>query len=66
MTQKLLATCLAAATIAGGAAGGTAVVVIITPIVSPAVRPVVFAAPLPLDPAADAPTADQLNASSTA
>ena len=62
MTQKLLATCLAAAAIAGGAAGGTAVVEVITPMVSPAVRPVVLAAPLPLDPAADAPTADQLNA----
>ena len=62
MTQKLLATCLAAAAIAGGGAGGTALVEAITPIVSPAIRPVVFAAPLPLDPAADVPMADQLNA----
>ena len=58
MTQKLLATCLAAAAIAGGAAAATAVLPAATPL--PAIAPVVFGAPLPLDPAADLPTADQL------
>jgi len=62
VTQKLLATCLAAAALAGGAAGGLAAVDVNTPIVSSTFRPVVFAAPLPLDPAADVPTVDQLNA----
>ncbi len=63
MTAKLLATCTAAAAIAGGA---VAALVSITPIASapvasPAFAPVVFGAPLPLDPAADVPSADQLN-----
>jgi len=31
------------------------------PVAAPAITPVVFGAPLPLDPAADVPTADQLN-----
>lgn len=56
MTQKLLATCVAAAAIAGAAAVTTAAM----PATGPAVALVVFGAPLPLDPAADLPTADQL------
>ncbi len=60
MTQKLLATCVAAAVILGGAAGGLAAADAISPIASPAVQPVVFGIPLPQDPAADLPTADQL------
>lgn len=62
MTQKLLAACLAAAVITGGAAGGAAVVDVVTPVASPAIQPVVLGIPLPLDPAADVPTVDQLNA----
>lgn len=63
MTHKLLAASLAAAAIAGGAAGGAAIVVdVITPAASPAVQPVVLGTPLPLDPTADVPTVDQLNA----
>ena len=64
MTQKLLATCVAAAAIAGGAAAGITAAVSITPSASPAITPVVFGAPLPLDPAtdpvADVPTAEQI------
>ncbi len=60
MTVKLLATCLAATAIAGGAAVGATAVVSITPAAPPAVQPVVFGVPLPLDPAADVPTPDQL------
>lgn len=56
MTQKFLATAVAAAAIAGGAAGATAVL----SAGGPAVVPMVFGVPLPLDPAADLPTADQL------
>ena len=56
MTQKLLATCVAATAIAGAAAVTTAAM----PATGPAVALVVFGAPLPLDPAADLPTADQL------
>jgi len=62
VTQKLLAACLAAAAIAGGAAGGAAIVDGITPVASPAVQPVVLGTPLPLDPTADVPSVDQLNA----
>jgi hypothetical protein len=62
VTQKLLAACLAAAVITGGAAGGAAVVDVVTPVASPAIQPVVLGIPLPLDPAADVPTVDQLNA----
>ena len=58
MTRKLLVTCVAAAAILGGAAGGVAAVDAISPIASPAVRPAVLG--IPLDPAADLPTADQL------
>ncbi|MEI6638027.1 MAG: hypothetical protein WCO99_15790, partial [Planctomycetota bacterium] len=53
MTQKLLATCVAAAAIAGAAAAGITAAVSIKPSASPAVKPVVFGAPLPLDPATD-------------
>ena len=64
MTQKLLATCVAAAAIAGAAAAGITAAVSIKPSASPAVKPVVFGAPLPLDPAtdpvADVPTAEQI------
>ena len=58
MTQKLLATCMAAGAIIAGAAGGLAAIDTISPIASPTVQPVVFG--VPLDPAADLPTADQL------
>jgi len=57
VTQKLLATAVAAAAITAGAAAGA---VSITPIASPSIAPMVFGVPLPLDPAADLPTADQL------
>lgn len=60
MTHKILATCVAAAAIAGGAAAGITTAVTITANASPAIRPVVFGTPLPLDPAADVPTADQI------
>ena len=60
MTQKFLATCVAAAAIAGGAAAGITAAVTITASASPAVQPMVFGAPLPLDPAADVPTADDI------
>lgn len=60
MTHKLLATCVAAAAIAGGAGAATTALQTIMPSNSPAVQPVVFGAPLPLDPAADMPTADQI------
>lgn len=60
MTQKFLVTCMAAAAIAAGAAGAITAGVSITASTSPAVSPAVFGAPLPLDPAADIPTADQI------
>jgi hypothetical protein len=60
VTHKLLATCVAAAAIAGGAGAATTALQTIMPSNSPAVQPVVFGAPLPLDPAADMPTADQI------
>ena len=56
MTQKALATCVAAASIIAGAAGGLTVLAT----TAPAVQPVVFGAPLPQDPAEALPTADQL------
>jgi hypothetical protein len=59
VTQKLLATCIAAAAIIGGAASGVSALATTVP-VSPAVQPVVFGTPLPQDPAVDLPTADQL------
>ena len=61
MTQKLLATCMAVAAIAGGAAAGVTAAASMPLAAAPAVQPVVFGAPLPLDPAAGMPTADQLN-----
>jgi len=60
VTRKLLATCMVVAAIMGGAAGGAAANDAISPITDPAVQLVVFGNPLPLDPAADLPTADQL------
>jgi len=60
VTQKLLATCVAAAAIAGGAAAGITAGESITASDSAAVRLVVFGAPLPLDPAVDVPTSDQI------
>ncbi len=60
MTHKLLASCLAAAAITGSAAATTTAVETIMASNSPAVQPVVFGVPLPLDPAADVPTADQV------
>jgi len=61
VTLKLLATGVAAAAIVGGAAAGVTSIAFSTPVASPAVQPVVFGAPLPLAPAADVPTADQLD-----
>jgi hypothetical protein len=55
-----LASCLALAAIAGGAAAATTVVQTITPSGSQVFQPVVFGVPLPLDPAADLPTAEQI------
>lgn len=60
MTHKFLATCMAAVAIAGGGAAGITAGIEITASASPAVQQVVFGTPLPLDPAADVPTADQL------
>lgn len=63
MTGRILATCVAAAAVAGGAvAAVTSVVTItpITPVTAAEFTPVVFGAPLPLDPPADVPTAEQL------
>jgi len=60
VTRKLLATCMAAAAILGGAVGGVATMEAISLIESPAVQPAVFGSPLPQDPAADLPTAEQL------
>lgn len=60
MTHKFLASCVAAAAIAGGAAAATTAVPTIMPSNNPSVQPVVFGLPLPLDPAADVPTADQI------
>jgi len=65
VTAKFFATCMAAAAITGAAAAGVTAVASITPVASPAVAspavaPMVFGTPLPLDPAADLPSADQL------
>ena len=56
MTQTTLATCVAAASIIAGAAGGLTALAT----TAPAVQPGVFGAPLPQDPAAAQPTAEQL------
>lgn len=61
MTFKLLATGVAATAIVGAAAAGVTSVAFSAPTAPPAVQPVVFGAPLPLDPAADIPTAEQLD-----
>jgi hypothetical protein len=55
VTLKFLATGVAAAAVLAGGA------VSITPSASPAVELAVFGVPMPLDPAVDVPTADQLN-----
>lgn len=60
MTHKFLVCCVAAAAVAGGAAAATTAAQTIMPSNSPAVQQVVFGAPLPLDQAADLPTADQI------
>jgi len=63
MTRKLLTTGVAVAALAGLAAGITEAAQSPrpgAPVVSAAVAPAVFGTPLPLDPAAPIPTADQL------
>lgn len=60
-TARLLAACTASAVIIGGAAVTTASVVALTPTAAPAVAPMGLGAPMPLDPAAAIPTADQLS-----
>jgi hypothetical protein len=57
---KYLTTGIAAAALVGGAAAGVTSVAPV-PATTSAVAPVVFGVPLPLDPAADVPTTDQLN-----
>ena len=59
MTVKTLATGMAALAAIGAAAAGVTCIASVTA-VSPRVQPVVFGAPLPLDPAVDLPTPDQL------
>ena len=58
MTLKFLVAGAAAAAVVGGAAAGLSALP--APAGAPQVTPVVFGAPLPLDPAADVPSADQL------
>ena len=60
MTHKLLVSCVTAAAIAGASAAATTAVQTLMPSNSAAVQPAVFGVPLPLDPAADVPTADQI------
>ena len=60
VVTKLLASCLAAAAIAGAAAATATAVQTVMTSTSPAVQQVVFGLPLPLDPAADVPTAEQV------
>ena len=66
MTQKVLATCVAAAAIVAGVAGGMTVAETGLPAVAhavtPAVTPAVFGTPLPADDVAGVPTTEQLNA----
>ena len=59
MTLKSLATGVAAVSAIGAAAAGVTCIASVTAPL-PEVQPVVFSAPLPLDPAADLPTAEQL------
>lgn len=61
MTLKPLVTALAAAAIVGGAAAGATSIAFSGTVAAPAIASVVFGAPLPLDPATDVPTADQLS-----
>lgn len=61
VTTKMLATCLAAAAFTGGSAAAVTAVVSTPSPVSVQVAPVVFGAPLPLDPVANLPSADQVN-----
>ena len=58
VTLKFLVAGAAAAAVVGGAAAGLSALP--APAGAPQVTPVVFGAPLPLDPAADVPSADQL------
>lgn len=62
MTQKALATCVAAAAIVTGVAGGMTVAEAGFPTATPTVMPAVFGVPLPADDAAGVPTTEQLNA----
>ena len=66
MTQKVLATCVAAAAIVAGVAGGMTVaetgLPAVAPAVTPAVTPAVFGTPRPADDVAGVPTTEQLNA----
>ena len=66
MTQKVLATCVAAAAIVAGVAGWMTVaetgLPAVAPAVTPAVTPAVFGTPLPADDVAGVPTTEQLNA----
>jgi hypothetical protein len=66
VTQKVLATCVAAAAIVAGVAGGMTVaetgLPAVAPAVTPAVTPAVFGTPLPADDVAGVPTTEQLNA----
>ncbi|WP_414687797.1 hypothetical protein [Mycobacterium sp.] len=57
--MKSLATGLAAVAAIGAAAAGVTSIASVAPS-APHVQPVAFGAPLPLDPAADVPTPDQL------
>jgi hypothetical protein len=59
VTVKSLATGVAAVAAVGAAAAGVTCIASVTTTL-PEVQPVVFSAPLPLDPAVDLPTADQL------
>lgn len=56
-----LVTSAAALALVGAAAGVTSIAAA-SPVASPAVQPVVFGTPLPQQPAADVPTADQVYA----
>ncbi|MGH3553478.1 MAG: hypothetical protein ACRDT5_12960 [Mycobacterium sp.] len=59
MTVKSLATGVAAVAAISAAAAGVTCIASVAP-ATPQVQPVVFGAPLPLDPATDVPTADEL------
>jgi hypothetical protein len=59
VTLKSLATAAATVAAIGAAAAGVTSIASVTP-ASPHMQPVVFGAPMPLDPATDVPTPDQL------